>query len=203
MADNPSALDQRTFDALLSRLDADRTRAGEKYVEIRAKLVKIFECRGCWRAQELADKTIDRVARRLAHDVEIYASDSYHYFYGVALRILHEFWERPGTVSVEAGLAQLPLNSQAGGDQRLACLRRCVQALPAEERECILLYYHGEGRKQVEYRKKLAERLGISQNALRIHVCRIRHRLQTCVNRALAKRSLGSRWKTRINSNSL
>ena len=54
------------FEQLLSVLDADRDRAGERYEVIRRKLLKFFEWRGCQRPDELADQTIDRVLEALA-----------------------------------------------------------------------------------------------------------------------------------------
>src|SRR5262245_21687271 len=52
------------FDRLLLWLNPDRDKAGEKYEWIRKRLIKIFVCRGCNVPEELADKTINRVARK-------------------------------------------------------------------------------------------------------------------------------------------
>ena len=66
-------LTQAAFDSLLEWLDPDRARSGEKYEKIRLRLIKIFACRGCSIPEELADRTIDRVARKVgevSHDYE-------------------------------------------------------------------------------------------------------------------------------------
>jgi hypothetical protein len=64
-------------------------RAGEQYEQLRRKLTLFFEARHCNpRAEELADRTLDMVARRLQEGVEIYAHDASHYCYGVAQNIL-------------------------------------------------------------------------------------------------------------------
>ena len=53
------------FEGLLERLDPDRDSAGRKYEALRRKLIKFFEWNGCSPAEDLADETLDRVARRL------------------------------------------------------------------------------------------------------------------------------------------
>jgi len=45
----------------------------------------------------------------------------------------------------------------------------------------ILRYYQGEQRAKIENRRALAERLGLTINALRIRASRIRSRLEACV----------------------
>ena len=54
-------INQDAFDTMLDWLDADRERAGCKYEAIRLRLIKIFTCRGCQDAEELADEAINRV----------------------------------------------------------------------------------------------------------------------------------------------
>ena len=68
-------LEQQDFDRLLNWLDADRDRAGLLYERIRWRLVTILASRGCALAEELADETIDRVARRVADIEQIYVGD--------------------------------------------------------------------------------------------------------------------------------
>ncbi len=58
-------LTETGFKRLLESLDSDREIAGQKYERIQRKLVSFFEWRGCAAAEDLADKTIDRVTRRL------------------------------------------------------------------------------------------------------------------------------------------
>ncbi len=58
-------LTQAALDSLLAWLDPDRDRAGAKYEAIRTRLIKVFVCRGCPEAEDLADETINRVASKL------------------------------------------------------------------------------------------------------------------------------------------
>src|SRR5712692_1447912 len=88
-------LTPEAFEKLLACLDPDRERAGAKYEEIRHKLLKLFQWRGCTAAEDYADRTIDRVARRTLESREPRLEDPYRYFHGVALNVLREYWREP------------------------------------------------------------------------------------------------------------
>jgi RNA polymerase sigma factor (sigma-70 family) len=184
-------LTREAFDLLLASLDADRELAAHKYELIRAKLLKYFECRGCLSPEDLADDTINRVARRLYEGRQIQTAEPASYFYGVARNVLREYWVSPEREFTT--LESLPslmhshtdvLRHQAAESEhrhvehRLDRLAACLSQLPAESRELILDYYQGERGERISHRKQMAERLGIPQNALRIRVHRIRERLE-------------------------
>ena len=61
------------------------------------------------------------------------------------------------------------------------CLDRCLQTLQTGQRELITEYYRGERAAKIEHRAALAERLGVTSNALSIRACRIRTLLERCV----------------------
>jgi len=75
---------------MLDWLDTDRERAGSKYEAIRLRLIKIFTCRGCQAAEELADETINRVIARIVEIANGYQGDPALYFYGVAQKVFLE-----------------------------------------------------------------------------------------------------------------
>jgi DNA-directed RNA polymerase specialized sigma24 family protein len=180
------------FERLLALLDADRERAGERYEVIRRKLTKFFEWRGCLRPDELADETIDRVARRLADGELILADDPAGYFHGVAQNVLRETWARarrepePLADAPEVPEDRAPGAGEALAERRLACLDRCLQRLAPESRRLVLAYY-GEGH-AIRNRRALAAELGIAPNALRIRMHRLRARLEACVQACLVAR---------------
>src|SRR5829696_6063126 len=90
---NNRSITQAQFNFLLSWLDPDPSRAGEKYEAIRRKLITFFTARRCLQAEELADETINRVALK-AHEVAPgYVGNPSLYFYGVARKVFHE-WAR-------------------------------------------------------------------------------------------------------------
>ncbi len=73
-------LTQEIFEQLLAWLDEDRDRAGKKYEEIRFQLINLFIARSCRISEELADKTIDRVAKKVKDISDTYVGDPALYF---------------------------------------------------------------------------------------------------------------------------
>jgi DNA-directed RNA polymerase specialized sigma24 family protein len=63
-------------------------------------------------------------------------------------------------------------------EQHLESLDRTLQELKPEQRELVVEYYRDTGRQQIERRRNLARRLGITMNALGIRACRIRRSLE-------------------------
>jgi DNA-directed RNA polymerase specialized sigma24 family protein len=178
-----NSLTQAAFDSLLAWLDPDRERAGKKYEYIRQRLIKIFACRGRHDADELADETINRVTLKAAKIAEEYVGDPALYFYGVAQKVyLESLRKRPRTAALPPQASAATL---AEAEQEFECLEKCMGELTPANRELILEYYRNDKRQKVEYRKRLAERLGIAQNAVRIRAHRIRQTLHRCVEECL------------------
>jgi DNA-directed RNA polymerase specialized sigma24 family protein len=185
-------LSPAAFDGLLAALDPDRDRAAAEYERLRARLVKLFTWRGCVRPDEYADRTFDRVARRLAEGAEIHLRDPYGFFHGVALNLLQEYWREPSAqwtpidaAPNHAALAQpAAVENDDAADHReahLACLDRCLGELRPEGRQ-LLARYHPAESDHIAARRTLAEELGIPLNALRIRVFRLRAALERCVS---------------------
>ena len=185
-------LGEESFNRLLLSLDPSREAAGRQYTRLHHKLSKFFECRGCVSPEDLADETINRVARWGERGERIRASDPAVFFFGVAKNVLREYQCTSGRES--ARLDCIPPSRhpseepQVTGredalalEQLLSCLDACLNGLPAESRERILGYYQGEGRVRAENRKRLADQLGITVNALAIKAHRTRERLERAV----------------------
>jgi DNA-directed RNA polymerase specialized sigma24 family protein len=169
---------QEAFDALLNWLDPNRERAGQKYETIRLRLIKIFECRGCRGAEELADESINRVTAKVVELVKTYEGDPSLYFYGVAHN-LHLEYVRQSRVMPPPQSVQPPV---AEDDSSLyECLEQCMNKLSAKPRDLVLRYYQEDKRAKIDGRKQLASEWGVGINALRIRAHRIRVQLQKCV----------------------
>ena len=178
-----TVLTQTALDTLLAWLDPDRDQAGHRYEQIRRRLIKIFECRGCQDAEEFADVTIDRVILKVPAIEKDYAGDKALYFYGVAQYVLKEsFRKRPPVVIPP------PITKPDEIEKEYDCLDRCMLKLTAGNRELVLEYYQNDKRAKIEHRRALAEKLGLAQNALRIRAHRIRLTLQQCVVGCLGQR---------------
>jgi DNA-directed RNA polymerase specialized sigma24 family protein len=177
---------------LLARLGGDPERAGEAYEALRATLVKFFDWRGADHPDECADETIDRLAKRLHEGAPV--DDPRGYARGIARLVLLERWRRPDAGTRREGhvdLARLPAPppaETADDDARSQCFAGCLSELPAEGRRLILDYYSAEGRIKIDTRKRLAQTLGLSENALRSRAQRIRDRLERCVARCVGRR---------------
>ena len=182
-------LTETGFRRLLESLDPDREIAGQKYERIQRKLVWFFEWRGCAAAEELSDKTIDRVTRRLIEGEEIRAKDPSVYFYAVARNIAHEWWnaqKQPAQfLKPFASNFGVASNQVDDAEERLQCLDQCLEQLAPEARYLILEYYEAGGQQKIENRRRLAVELQISPSALRLRAQRIREQLETCVRRRL------------------
>jgi RNA polymerase sigma factor (sigma-70 family) len=188
-------LTPEAFDGLLAWLDPDRERAGERYEEIRSMLVKGFRKHGCAIPEELADETINRVARKLPEIVATYEGDPRRYFYGVAHNVHMEHLRRPEAVplpSTDLPAQGAPATFEESDDDEREheCLRRCIDLLTPLHREIILQYYRGERQFKIRLRKQLAEKLGIRSDNLRLRAQRIRAILKKCVLDCLGQKLL-------------
>lgn len=177
-------LSQSSFDNFLTLLDTNRERAGQKYEALRLRLVKFFEWRACQFADDLADETLDRVMKKIDAGEQI--NDHVNYAYGVA-RLLYLETVKKQTKQ-QAVVVQMPVKTESNGEEEdapLNCLESCLEKLSENSRVMILHYYRDEKQAKIDYRKKLAERFGLSPNALRIKTLRIRTKLEECVFRCL------------------
>ena len=182
-------LTETGFRRLLECLDADREIAGQKYERIQRKLIAFFQWRGCAAAEELADKTMDRVTRRLIEGEEIRAKDPSVYFYAVARNIALEWWtaQKQPSQLAESFASNVPAAAKQYDDaeERLASLDQCLQQLAPDARDLILEYYEASGQQKIDNRRRLAVKLQISPSALRLRAQRIREQLEKCVLRRL------------------
>lgn len=182
------------FDQLLQWLDQGTSSSGESYLEMRRRLVAYFDRKHCPAPDDLADETLNRVARRLKEEGTIVTDAPAHYCYIVARFVLLEFLrkEQPDVSFNEKLLfrqtAEMSDMSEAReeGERRWDCLERCLAGVETVTRELIVGYYHGDQRVKIENRRAMAVKLGITVNALSIRACRIREKLENCIYKCLS-----------------
>jgi DNA-directed RNA polymerase specialized sigma24 family protein len=183
---NDWVLTSESLDVLLSLFDPqDREQAGRKYAELRDALEKFFEWRGASRPEELADETLNRVARKAAVET---VREVQHYCLGVARLILLESFKKRTREEKSLGeFSRLqPTTSDADEVPAAAeCLARCLNRLTPENRELVIGYYDGEGAAKAANRRTLIERLRVPASTLRMRVLRLRQGLEECVGRCL------------------
>jgi len=179
------------FKKLLVILDPDPETAGGKYEQLRRKLIKYFEWRGSFISDELADETLNRLARKIDEGEEI-EKNVFALSLGIARFVLMETLKRPDnrraemkelvTVAAPSGLRE------EDDDLWVVCLRECLRGFSEENRELIIEYYQDEGRARIDERKMLAARLGLSLNTLFSRAKRTRDKLEECVTRCVKRK---------------
>ena len=178
------------FRRLLGWLDEGVDSGGEKYLEMRRRLAAYFDRRNCPSPDELADETLNRVARRLEEQGTISETPPARYCYIAARFVFLESVRQGGRAPAgfdarradPASLAARPAEPDSAARQELLdCLEQCLQQIPPRDRDLIVGYYHGEQRAKIEHRQQLAALLGLTVNALSIRACRIRDKLEACL----------------------
>lgn len=165
-------LNGAAFDRLLLALDPDREAASHKYEALRRKLIDLFAWERSEAPEDLADETLNRLARRVSEGADI--PNFNRYAYGIARLLLQE--EARSHRTRATALREFQMVSGTTPDPGiLDRLRRCLAELPTPSRELLERYYTGN-------RAQLARDQGISLNALRNRVLRLRRQLFDCVS---------------------
>ncbi len=177
------------FGRLLEWLDDGVDSGGERYLEIRRRLVSYFDRRNRPFADELADETLNRVSRTLETSGSIAVTPPARYCYVIARFVLLEDIRKSrryvpvdeARVRSSGPGVRAETEAASAQERRLTCLDRCLARLKDEQREIAVEYYRDAKRQRIERRRALADRLGITMNALGIRACRIRSALEACV----------------------
>ena len=184
-------LTQFAFGRLLEWLDDGADSHGETYLEMRRRLVAYFDRRNRTFPDELADETLNRIAKTLAQTGSIAVTPPARYCYVVArFVLLEDIRRKPRWLPVEVvrtepttyGPASVDGDDATVREQRLECLDRCLDKLKPEQRELAIEYYRDAKRVRIDRRRALATRLGITMNALGIRASRLRSSLEVCVD---------------------
>src|ERR1051326_497521 len=129
-------LTQDGFDRLLVALGGDRDSGSEKYLEIRTNLTRFFEWRGCSFPEDHADETFNSIAKKLDEGEQILNPAGYAM--GVARLLLLEILksgQREQSALNGIGTAAETFVAADDGEDRLDCLRTCLQTLSSDNRE--------------------------------------------------------------------
>lgn len=181
-------LTQAALDGFLATLDRDREKAGEKYEYIRLRLLKYFQWCGSDVPDIDADETINRVTRRIYEGQDVYNLTGY--IYGVAKLVHAESLKqrnRRRALEEESFIELSSIGVEVEVANYQDCLERCLGCLSDEEREVITEYYRYKKTEKIDCRKRLAAKLGISMNTLRVKMHRQRMNLEACVEKCLAR----------------
>ncbi len=186
------------FARLLKWLDGGVDSQGQRYEEVRLRLVAFFERKDCPSPEDLVDETFNRVMKWLVEQEKDYDPEPARICYNTARFVFHESLRKPERAAED--FDALPSSGQPSVDphailaleeeaqetaKRLACLQECSQELPAGDGDLIIEYYYGEQGAKIAHRKALAAGRGVKDSVLRNQAYRIRERLKACVMRCL------------------
>jgi DNA-directed RNA polymerase specialized sigma24 family protein len=196
--------DSAEFQRLLLRLGPDRVEAWEAFDRLRRKLARFFDWHACEDAEELAWQVLDRIAMR--PDLEQIRSVP-EFAIGVARNVCKESRAKEQRISyvedLAAGTESLVDPRSCVEDiadtidqaARSDCLQTALARLSERDRTLAVEYYSAEGVKQHVKRRLLALRFGFTGNALRVHMNRLREKLERDVMQCLTN---SRRTKARI-----
>lgn len=169
---------QTEFDLLLFWLNPDREKAAAKYETVRRRLMEIFASRGFPDADSLADVTIDRVITKVPQVADGWVGDPLIYFLAVAKKVMLEKRKPPPKKTL---LPPPPPPDPDELEREDQCIERGLQLLPLEDRDLVLEYVSAN-KKQ---RQEIAERLGITLNALRIRIFQLKKAIRPTIKECL------------------
>ena len=187
-------LSSPAFHELLRWLDVGADSKGETFLEMRRRLVAYFDRKNCSTPEELADETLNRVARRLEDTTGLETETPAKYCYTVARFVFLEYLRaQRGERQLRRDLRYTTANaddreSKDTRERMLDCLEKCLGKLSSPHRELILRYYFGQGAVKIATRQALAAELHIATNALALRACRLRQALEACVRECARER---------------
>lgn len=178
-------VDPPAFDKLLASLGVDRDAAAREYVIIHHKLTQYFEWNRGFPPEELADQTLDVIARKIGEDGLLRDSKGetvdrprwFAFLLGVARNILRESWRVPKPPFPDSP-PEPEVKRSSAQDCYAQCYDELLQSQRAEEWRFLFEYYKEGAGIAKSRRKRLARRLGISQNALAIRMFRLKRDLK-------------------------
>lgn len=181
---------EQGYAAILDLFSSEETEANLAFEKLRAKLIRFFLIQGCLQAEDCADETIERVARKLAEGLIIQSADSYAYFRGVAAFVLKEnrrqqerfeSLDSPDFIHSESLQAEEKEEKFVLRERRLECLEKVLAELSEENRR-LFLEYHRDTSGKSDVRTALAKELNIDVTALRNRLTRLRKKIETLVS---------------------
>lgn len=176
------------FERLLQTLDPDRDRAAAAYERLRERIAGLMQWWGASIASELADETLDRVARKLEAGTVIREGSLGAFVRGVARLVFYEasrsrLHETPLPNNRDLAVPDPAENSEPA----LVCLDQCLSSLGSDDRNLVLRYYDMGETGKADARRRLGGEVGVSMAALRIRAFRLRERLERCVSACLGQ----------------
>jgi DNA-directed RNA polymerase specialized sigma24 family protein len=175
--------------AMLLKALGDSSSRGNQYEKLRSKLIFFFSRRLLRFPEDLADEVLDRLAFRLSQGTEIASIEAFAL--GIARHVAQEQSARK---DLHQGVDNtffdnIPSNSATqSSEEEIVRMERCLKKLPSSEARLLKSYYLSTTNELIRARRSLAEKLGISQLALRQRVFLARQKMRDCMIEADRKK---------------
>lgn len=165
------------FQALLEWLGPTPEEGAQKYEEIRNRLIRMLLKRGVSDPEDLTDEALNRVTKKVLDLRHTYVGNPLWYFISVA----HHVWKE-SLHSKEIPFDEVPDPViQPEVNFARECLRQCLTLVAVDQRDLVLDYHVNIKKAKIDLHRKMAEELGLTTNALRLRVHRLRMTLEKCV----------------------
>ena len=154
-------------------LEPDAPSIEEGFRQCRFKLIKFFAYRYCEDPENLADETVSRLLKNVHAGREISPASPYRYVYAIAMNVFREYVRAKKKGEAIDDIEQV--GELFAPEEPDDCLRQCMEQIPAEKRELLERYYLDDRGREAILREQ-----GLTLNALRLKVHRIKNRLWRC-----------------------
>lgn len=172
------------FQKLLLWLGEDMSKGESNYNVVKTRLIRIFASRGCVDAEMLADEVLNRVAVRI--DTLILKYPDANRCCLAFVDNVHKEYLRDQIKWTKVIPPEPPRPSEEL-EKEDQCLRECMGNLDQRERNLMERYFGEEKAVRRENRKKLAQDLRLTANALRIQAHRVRKIALRCLRECLER----------------
>lgn len=172
------------FDALLRALAPSTEAAGLVYRQLHQRLIRFFRLNNASDPEALADETLDRLGRRISTRQPEDIGSPQAFALGIARHLLQEDLRRQRRESEAASeWATHTLANDGHHEDLLQALDRCMALMREDQRQLLQSYYQWTGRQKIEHHRQIAEKLGLTMNAMRNRLMRARAELDKCIHK--------------------
>ena len=165
--------DQTVFKKLFRLLEPDEQSVEQGFQRCRLKLFKFFVWRHGEDPDNLADETISRLLKNVRAGQEISAENPYSYVYAIATNVFKEYLRAKKKSGILTDIDEL--RESALPVPAADCKKQCLEKLSPEKLELLARYYLDH-----DDRNDIAREKGLSLNALRLQIHRIKLGLKRC-----------------------
>lgn len=176
---------EEEFRRFLNWLAGDRELAAQVYEKLRRRLIAYFIKRQCADAEDLSDKVLNAAMEHFLKQNALLLGQPLPYIFGIARNVYRQYLNKQISMDGDVDWQRLSFpdvsEETSEKERRSVCLRNCLREMKDQERQLFLLYYLKKNEALDEYRIRLAKQFGLTINALRLKMMRLRDQLRACI----------------------